>query len=146
MEITKLQSCFDGGFITLYATNCRHLGGFGSKVEITPLLVQIVYSNTHKFTCKLPETVALRKTLSRKIWNTQEPKGGTAYNKGTSAAGVLPNQMHCTSSVSYPEQTLPSRNIPSSSRDKTLQRIKNSYQQEPSEKSFKRKLLSELKY
>ena len=145
MEITKLQSCFDGGFITLYATNCRHLGGFGSKVEIAPLLVQIVYSNTHKFTCKLPETVALRKKLSREIWNTQEPKGGTADIKGSSTTGVLPNQMPYTSSCKLP-QSPPSRNIPSSSRDKTLQRIKNSYQQEPSEKSFKRKILSELKY
>ena len=67
VEIAKLQSSFDGGFITFYATNCRHLGGFGCKVEIAPLLVQMVYSNTHKFTCKLPETVALRNKLSRKI-------------------------------------------------------------------------------
>lgn len=67
VEIAKLQSSFDGGFITLYATNYRHLGGFGCKVEIVPLLVQMVYSNTHKFTCKLPETVALRNKLGRKI-------------------------------------------------------------------------------
>lgn len=67
MEVTELQSSFDGGFITLYATNLRHLEEFGSKVEtIVPSPIQILYSYPHKFRHKLPVTVALERSQTEK--------------------------------------------------------------------------------
>lgn len=122
---------FDGEFITLYATNFRLLKGFGSKVDLP---IQIPFSRTHKFRCKLPVTVALRKKSGRKTWNIQKPKGGTEYNKATNTIRMLPDQMPYISFSKVPKRDCPEETYPLVAETRHFKRRRNHFSMSPQKK------------